>query len=612
MSQTAAKQLHRRAAVIAIAAAALACVVGLFLTRPPFRTESGFTLLLGKHAEYLPFVPLFVLAVLLKGERVLTPLRDLGARITAWLSLRDPYALSIFIGNAVLAFAASANLANQFEVVTPTYHDEFSYLFQAQTFLSGEVAAPGFPDAPHLFDQMHVLSRDRMASRYFPGTGLWLAPFVSAGDPWLGPQVAHAVCAVLITFCGLLLQGRTTALVAGLLFGLSPGLLLFSNLLLAHHPTMVGLLTFLAAYLKWMRTRSPLLLIVASAGLTYAMLCRPMTAAGFALPFGIHFAAYLLRPTEPAPTFKQRWVALGCMAGPILLGFVALATFNAAITGNWKVTPYQEYTDQHTPRHVYGFANGAHGDDAVQAPEFDKSRRMVAYDEWATNLTLPVAIANVGKRLESSSRLTLSVLLIALVATFIVVTWRTQSTAVRLLGWSIVSLHVAHVPYWFSGIMHWHYVLESSICWVLLTGLTTHQLVTTALAASRDRLALLWPATIALAVVLNVTSYLPWYVAEILGGASEIDFARTQYDRFFRSAEQIAGDSPAVVLVRPDESTPQIDYVVNEPGLDAQILYARVRPSDSLPQVIALFPDRNAFLFDAASKQFQAIRPAIR
>ena len=87
------------------------------------------------------------------------------------------YALSAFL--AATGFAMSWHVGQQFGDRPPAYHDEYSYLFQAETFLAGRLSFPSFEPMPELFDQMHVLNEGRFASRYFPGAGLWMAPFLA-------------------------------------------------------------------------------------------------------------------------------------------------------------------------------------------------------------------------------------------------------------------------------------------------------------------------------------------------------------------------------------------------------------------------------------------------
>jgi hypothetical protein len=175
--------------------------------------------------------------------------------------------------------AVSAAVGSRFADLPPAYHDEYSYLFQAKTFLAGHLSFPSH-EAPRLFDQMHVLNEGRFASRYFPGTGMWMAPFVACDRPYWGHWFAGALTAFLIFWTGRELGGDGAGLVAGFLTAVSPGMALFGNLLLAHQPTLMGLSLFLMAFIR-LRNRARIgYALLAGIGLTFAMLCRPMTAAG--------------------------------------------------------------------------------------------------------------------------------------------------------------------------------------------------------------------------------------------------------------------------------------------------------------------------------------------
>ena len=52
----------------------------------------------------------------------------------------------------------------------PAYHDEFSYAFQAKTYLAKRLSSESHPTVARLFDQMHVVNEGRFASRYFPAS----------------------------------------------------------------------------------------------------------------------------------------------------------------------------------------------------------------------------------------------------------------------------------------------------------------------------------------------------------------------------------------------------------------------------------------------------------
>ena len=198
----------------------------------------------------------------------------------------------------------------------PAYHDEFSYLFQTLTFLEGRTSFPSFEPMPELFDQMHVLNEGRFTSRYFPGAGAWFALFHGVGSIW-SLWVAHGVVTIGASIVAGEIAGRSARVIAGIAAAFCPGMCLFSQLYLAHLPTMVGLVVFLVWMLRLRRLceSSPSVVFrsakerpfaeqkailptglrfelyissfLAGCGLSFAMLCRPMTAAGVGLPFGV-------------------------------------------------------------------------------------------------------------------------------------------------------------------------------------------------------------------------------------------------------------------------------------------------------------------------------------
>ncbi|MFN9938755.1 MAG: hypothetical protein ACK56I_04710, partial [bacterium] len=99
----------------------------------------------------------------------------------------------------------------------PAYHDEYSYLLQAETFLSGRISFPAQQVCPELFHQIHVLNQPRTASRYFPFTGLWVTPFLAAGFPIVGHWLAGGIACVFFSLTLRHLTSRIAALAGGLL-----------------------------------------------------------------------------------------------------------------------------------------------------------------------------------------------------------------------------------------------------------------------------------------------------------------------------------------------------------------------------------------------------------
>ncbi len=517
-------------------------------------------------------------------------------------SLWRPAMLSGLVG--LTSLAVSVSIGARFDDLPPAYHDEYSYLFQAETFLAGRVSFPSHL-AARLFDQMHVLNDGRFASRYFPGTGLWMAPFVAAGHPYWDHWLAGAICAVLMFWIGRELAGDGAGAIAGLLTALSPGMALFSNLLLAHHPTLVGLAVFILGFLKLMRTDAVGWGVLSGTGLGFAALCRPMTAAGVALPFGIYLLAWAFHAVpsivsavklpECAVSVSKRWrrwLAVICLGLPLLAAGAGLFAYDKAITGNGWLTPYSLYTDLHTPRHVYGFHN-------VERGLKNQGPRVIQnYDQWAENLTPRLALTNAGTRLTASWKWTLGLIPLTLAVAGGVILWKRLLAGAWLIFASIVSLHAAHLPYWFVGMEDHHYVFEAGPLWAVWVGVVTMEAFRAWLADRRGALCVWWGALLAAAVVMNYEISRGTWSAPLEQGIGRVHFARTEHGRFLKLVARRAIPRPALVLVDADPADRHIEYVVNSPDLTGPVLIGRYIPeSVSLNEVRRLFPDRSVFVY---------------
>ena len=532
---------------------------------------------------------------------------SLGRRAWGQTGLNAIRALCLSALVGAVSLVASASVGARFDNLPPAYHDEYSYLFQAQTLLAGHLSYPSH-EAARLFDQMHVLNEGRFASRYFPGAGLWLAPFVAAGHPYWGHWLAGALCAVLMFWVGRELAGDLAGLIAGLLTALSPGMALFSNLLLAHHPTLVGLGLFLLGYLRMIRKGSRAWALAAGLGLAFAMLCRPLTAAGVAFPFGVHFLLWTWRgaqrrsdfaagPTDSStaksePSPAKRIAITAALAAPLAIALLVLFLYDRAITGSGWITPYSLYTEIYTPRHVYGFNNVVRGEKRLGP------RVLENYDKWAENLTLELAVEHERQRLLASSIWAVGIVPLTLALAAGLVLWRHVPSGAWLLLAGIASLHAVYFPYWYVGIDYYHYVFESLPLWGVWTGVVSILAARTLSAIGRSSIVWWWGAVLAASVVLNFGISGGIWSAPLRQATGQLLFARTKHANFDALVARRARPFPALVLVEPDPADRHIDYVTNSPDLTSPVLVARYVP-DLVPiaEVKRLFPDRTLFLY---------------
>jgi hypothetical protein len=488
----------------------------------------------------------------------------------------------------------------------PAYHDEYSYLLQAKTFLTGRIWIPSHPTAPRLFDQMHVVNEGRFASRYFPGTGLWMMSFVAAGNPYWGHWLAGALASMFVFWSGCELGGRGVGLIAGFLTALSPGMALFSNLLLAHHPTLLGLTCFLYFFLRMQRTWHWGAAFASGTGLAFAMLCRPMTAAGFGLPFGLWFAWWLITGGSGDKRFDLtiRLKRAAMLVLPILVCLFLLYPYNKAITGDGWTTPYSLFTNTYTPRHVYGFDNVTRAEAKIETGVALTNDTFEKYDRWAENLTPKLAAENAFIRFLSSLQWTLNFLPLMMGAIIFVIDSRQRDKKWWLIFASIVTLHVVHIPYWFVGIMGWHYVFESLSLWVLIYAAATATLFQRWREVKRYWIPVWWTVLTGVVLLSNLVTLTASVNSRLETGISQVAFPRLKYAEFHRMIQQQVKEPRALILIEHNPADVSLDYVSNDSGWDANILFGRFRKGETdIGAVLHLFPNRSCYLFDVKKQR---------
>lgn len=496
----------------------------------------------------------------------------------------------------------------------PLVQDEFSYQLQAEGILQGRWSWPGPETAPELFHQMHVLNEGQFASRYFPGTGLWLAPWEAFDLATWGARVAGALAAAGFFLVGSLLGGRFVGAVAGVLIALSPGWGIFNNLLLAHAPTLSGLAIFLLGMVQLVATGAPRNALLAGMGLAFAMLCRPLTAAAIGLPWGLWFfwqwGNALLHSHSSGTGERRKWTlsALG-LGIPLLLGFLLMGAQNSSVTGDAFLSGYQQYTQIYTPRHSFGF----HQSENENRPSDHQQKVLTTYNEWAVELDTTLAISNAVQRLKGSLEWSLGLIPLAMTGVIWLFTFPWQSRTVQLIGASIVSLNLAHIPYWLDGMLGHHYVLESGPLWILLFAVISQQVLAFSIQQRRFLPAIWWGGLVGVSLVMNLCPVGPNGQSRLAAGWEPFVRSTAGYRAFESTLSEAAIKSPALIFVRPTEADLHALFVRNKPPFDADILIGMESPQRySLEEIAILFPERSLYLYDSATRSLQLIQSATR
>jgi hypothetical protein len=228
----------------------------------------------------------------------------------------------------------------------PVVQDEYSYILQSRIFAHGHWTAPPPPVASS-FQQPHVLTTPRVASKYPPGHALLLAPGALVGAPWLVPLILAGFSAALIFLLAESVAGPWIALVCWMLWLSDPIVLKFLPGYFSETTTALGWLTAFWLLRRWRSTNQARWLAWTGVAIGWMAITRPLTALAFAVPVG---AFVLVRAGRQR---LWRHVLAAGIVGTVVVSI--LPVWNVRTTGKWGLSPVSLYTRDYLPFDKPGF-----------------------------------------------------------------------------------------------------------------------------------------------------------------------------------------------------------------------------------------------------------------
>lgn len=257
------------------------------------------------------------------------------------LPRRSELAIIVAIATAVVLWWTWGSLEP-----IPTVQDEYSYVLQSRIFAHLEWTAPP-PPAPSSFQQPHVLTTPRVASKYPPGHALLLAIGAAVDAPWLIPLVLSGISAALIFLLAESTAGPLIALLCWAMWLGDPVTLKFQP---GYYSEVTSGLAILAAWWflrRWRTDGASRWLVFTAIAIGWIAITRPLTALMFAVPVGVYVVARVLR--------RQLWrdLLFAGLAGTAIIAILPL--WSAKTTGKWNLSPVTLYTRDYLPFDKPGF-----------------------------------------------------------------------------------------------------------------------------------------------------------------------------------------------------------------------------------------------------------------
>ncbi len=542
------------------------------------------------------------------GVLVLAPLGVawLGGRATQDVDAAPPLVavagvrVRIATGFFILGAAKFVAIGFASSGFVPSLHDEWSYLFGAETIAAGRVANATPPD-PEFFDAFHILTRPRWVARYPPGHPALLALGALLGVPWLVPVAASAGTIALVYLLGVAAGGERTGRIAGCLALLAPGLDYLASGYLSQSTFLLAMTGCFVCVISAMKRRRVSLAAVGGLCGGLAILTRPYSAAAIGVPLAVWFTIRCTRPARSADRLSgaeglKTPLSRNFLAGvlPILGAIVLFAAYNHATTGSLWRSAWQEYNRQYEPDNTLGFADAA----ASPIPDglrIRKQQKAATIAREKQEFTWREAIRRAALSPRRLAEMAFPALGFYGLLGFLPFAWRTarrdrpQLRGPRLLLAAVVTSHYIAYSFFYST---WQvYGLETLPFVVVLVACGIDGFLLSARDSDRPMLVLVAP--FAAGVVLCLTAFVqfPRFIAQ-RGADTE------EHRAFTAAVRPLAEAGPLLVFVRDQSAELQkYDLIANSPDLAARVVVV-LDLGERNAEFAGRFPARRPFLYD--------------
>lgn len=471
----------------------------------------------------------------------------------------------------------------------PVYHDEDSYVLQAEIFARGRWTVPT-PPLPEFFEQPHVLSVPAVASKYPPGHALLLSGGARAGWVALAPLLLTAIASALLFALTARVTNAWIALTAWLLWITAPIVLRYQPSYFSQVTTTACILGSFWSLLRWRETGRRAWMLVMALAIAFGGITRPVSMLAFAIPLGVVVIGECSR--------RRAWTDLGAGIAIGLAVVAILPLWAQNTTGSWKETPVSVYRRQYLPFDKLGFSVDTTPPSRSLTPVVNEM-----YEEFRAlreRQTLAALPAIVGDRISHLAEQVFSGWKKLLVP-FMLLGVLAAPAVLRTAAAGALLLFIAHVPYGHEASWTVYYletvpvlaVLTACGVWAAGAWLAGARARERIFAAAEPRLAAAVSLFFCVLVVAQAPSTLSTWRSR---RAATIQGAR-HFTQLIRSLPE----EPAIVFVRYSADRPHwVNMVHNHTDIMGESVWV-VHDLRAHNRALArLAPGRATYLFDEA------------